>query len=203
MAYTKDLWDARIWARSDISSYVTHLTRGRDGDRKSEIDVLFEILHDKKIKGSTNSGYVKGSDPAVCFQDAPLNGIAQSIRHEFVNHEILGGKVRYTATGLMFNKEKAFMKGARPVIYDTKEYAKTMPDGEKWRLVTLDLSSHEHVVDWTHEREWRSKGDYEFDYSDAIVIVSHTDTYREFIKRADKELLSELKGIVNLATVLS
>jgi hypothetical protein len=56
------------------------MTRGRKEEGKSPLDVLFEILKDKTIKGSTNSGYISGSDPAVCFQDAPLNGIAQNIR---------------------------------------------------------------------------------------------------------------------------
>ncbi|TMN22695.1 DUF2971 domain-containing protein [Lentibacillus cibarius] len=203
MTYTNKLWEERVWARSDMSLYVTHLTRGRKEEDKSPLDVLFEILKDKKIKGSTNSGYVSGSDPAVCFQDAPLSGIAQNIRHEVINHEKLGGKERYTAIGLMFNKPLVFAKGGRPVIYETKEFAKILPSDERWRMVTLDFSSKDNIVDWTHEREWRVKGDFKFNYKNALVILPNVDTYREFIERAKGDVLKQIQGIVNLNAVIS
>lgn len=203
MKYTDQLWRERVWARSDMSSHVTHLTRGRKEEDKSPLDVLFEILKDKKIKGSTTSGYISGSDPAVCFQDAPLSGIAQNIRHEVINREKLGGKERYTATGLMFYKPFVFVRGGRPVIYETKEFAKIIPPDERWRMVTLDLSSKDNVVDWTHEREWRMKGDFKFNYENALIILESTDTYKEFIQQVENDVLKQIKGVVNLSAVIS
>ena len=80
MEYTQKLWTERMWSRSDMSMYVAHLTR--ETEELTSLDVLIKILNDKKIKGSTNSGFIRGSEKAVCFQDAPLNGLSQNVRHE-------------------------------------------------------------------------------------------------------------------------
>jgi hypothetical protein len=47
------------------------------------VDVLIQILKSKKINGSTTKpGFIIGSDKAVCFQDAPINELAQNLLHE-------------------------------------------------------------------------------------------------------------------------
>lgn len=200
MKYNARLWGDRMWSRSDMSIYLTHLTR-KNEDMKAH-EVLTKILNDKKILGSTNDGFIKGSDRAVCFQDAPLQGIAQNLRHEIRNREKLGNKTRYSATGLMFNKPYAFKKKARPVIYDTKEYGERVDNEDKWRVVTLDLNNSKEFVDWTHEREWRVKGDFEFEYSQTTVLLPGKEAYREFVKNIDDEILGSIQGIVNLNSVI-
>lgn len=58
----------RIRSRSDISAFLTHLTRPTE--TRSSIEVLIEILSQKKlILGSGREGYVI-KDKAVCLQDS-------------------------------------------------------------------------------------------------------------------------------------
>ena len=73
-----------------------------------------------------------------------------------------------------------------------------MADDEKWRVVTLDLKDKNSFIDWTHEREWRKKGDFEFDYEDAVVLLQNAKDYRKFVREIDPDILGNLKGIVNL-----
>jgi hypothetical protein len=86
----------------------------------------------------------------------------------------------------MFHKPLIFSKGGRAVIYETKEFAKMLPPDEKWRIVTFDLSNKDHYVDWTHEREWRVKGDLKFDYKDVYIILQHINIYIYRIYKASR-----------------
>ncbi|WP_135328676.1 hypothetical protein [Halobacillus salinus] len=61
-----------------MSGHVTHLKRGNGGLKA--LDVLIKILSEKKLVGSTNKRFVRGELSAVCFQDAPLHGLAQKRR---------------------------------------------------------------------------------------------------------------------------
>lgn len=110
-------------------------------------------------------------------------------------------KIRYQGFGLMFTKEYVFRKGARPVIYETKEEAKKRSPDELWRVVTLDLNKDEDFVDWTHEREWRLKGDFEFDLKDATILIPNHLAYKKLIVDLDKEILGELQGIIQMGPI--
>ncbi|MFJ9462139.1 DUF2971 domain-containing protein [Viridibacillus arvi] len=199
--YTLRKWEKRHISRTDISSYVTHLTRSKD--KLDATDVLLKILNDKKLIGSTNKGFVQGNDSAVCFQDAPISGIAQNVLHEQLNKEELGGKVRYSPSGLMFRKPYIYKKGGRPVIYENKEQARILfPENELWRVVSFDLSNEDSFIDWTHEREWRIKGDLEFTLDQVYVVLSTKQAYKKFIDKADPDILRELAGIITLEAVL-
>ncbi len=46
-----------------------------------------------------------------------------------------------------------------------------------------------------HEREWRLKGDFEFELSQAVVLLSNTTSYKLFIQNTDEKILQELSGI--------
>ncbi len=91
MAFTFSDWKERISKRSDITGMLTHLTRpsvisnqmNEKEINRASIDNLLCILKDKCINGSTTqSGFIVGNTPAVCFQDAPLYGIIQNIENE-------------------------------------------------------------------------------------------------------------------------
>lgn len=201
MKYDKKVWMERIRSRSDISGYITHLTR--ETDEMSSVDVLMKILKDKKLIGSNKDGYIRGKSQAVCFQDSPLHGVAQNINHEILNNEKLGGKIRYRATGLLFHKAYVYYRGGRPVIYDNEDYFNTMPEDQQWRFVSYNLSDPRNVIDWTHEREWRIKGDFSFVYSEVQVILPGPKSYRKFIKEIDRDILESLGGIITLGSVIS
>jgi hypothetical protein len=208
MGYDSKKWTNRMRLRSDMSCYVTHLTRASSGNGEtgyqSGIDHLLQILREKKIRGSHNiSGFINGAEPAVCFQDMPLNGVSQNVLHEQMYREDLGGKTRYEANGLSFTKGFIFEKGGRPVFYEKTHVAKKiLPKEEWWRIVNFDLSNKNRVIDWTHEREWRVKGDIEFEYEHAFILVANDQLYREFISKAEHEILENIRGITVLQHVL-
>ena len=66
--------------RSDLVKRLTNLTWGNTDDEA--FDVLWEILNDKKLMGSGNSGYIVGTDKAVCFQEIPLYSIVENLLFE-------------------------------------------------------------------------------------------------------------------------
>ncbi len=66
-----------------------------------------------------------------------------------------------------------------------------------------DLDDDNSIVDWTHEREWRKLGDFEFDLSETYVLLSQKDAYRQFMKKADKKIIEKVAGIIVLQPVLS
>ncbi|MDR3544058.1 MAG: hypothetical protein P4L69_24345 [Desulfosporosinus sp.] len=51
MAYTSDQWVKRNARRSDISVFLTHLTKS--SSYRTALDVLLKILSDKTLVGST------------------------------------------------------------------------------------------------------------------------------------------------------
>ena len=195
VAYTNDKWIKRHHARVDISSVLTHLTRGANG--KSAVEVLLKILADKTIKAG--HGYIYGNRAAVCFQDAPLVGIAQNLKFEIDMQKELGRAPRYEGVGLAIGKWKAFERGARPVLYEQAKVAKKiLPADEYWRIVGLDLTNSDKVYDWTHEREWRVAGDFKFEYGEIALIVASSKMYRELIDKAPAELLKAIGGVTVL-----
>lgn len=206
MAYTKDDWKRRIAERNDMSTSLIHLTREKP--TQTQIDVLYTILRDKKINGSTtSSGFIVGSEKAVCFQDAPLYSICQNTFFEQKKMEQdKTYKLRYRAFGLLFDKQFAYKKGARPVIYEKTDIAKTfLPSSEYWRIVNFNLENDGSIIDWTHEREWRIKGDFEFELSDVTIIVIRQSHIKELISKFKNEgidLMNEIKGIVTLEHLL-
>lgn len=205
MAYTKDDWEKRIAERSDMSTSLIHLTKGNS--TQTVIDVLYSILKNKKIKGSTTSGFIVGNEKAVCFQDAPLYSICQNTFFEQKKREKdVNYKLRYRAFGLLFDKQFMYNKGARPVIYEKTEIAKAfLPSREHWRIVNFNLESDTSIIDWTHEREWRIKGNFEFELSNVTILAIRQDTIKTLISKFNDEginLMNEIKGIVTLEHLL-
>lgn len=204
MSYSAENWTERIRNRSDMSSFLYHLTRG--SDNLDTFDVLIKILNEKTIKGSTTStGFIVGSNKAVCFQDTTAYGLCQNSYHEQKLRE--GNdklKVRYRPIGLAFKKTIVYGKGGRPVIYEKTETAKKLLDEDEWwRIVNFDLSDPNKIIDWTHEREWRVKGDFKFNLNDAFVILVNNAAYKAFISKVDNNILKNIAGIVVLDPILT
>lgn len=203
MEYKK--WRERYKNRNDISSRLTHLTKGNTPDEA--FCTLLKILDEKTVNGSTtDTGFIIGRKPAVCLQEAPLNAIAENLQYEKAIREEVNGKVRYSAFGIRFNKAWIYSKGGRPVIYEEKEkMKKLLSEEEHWRIVNYDLSNLGHMIDWTHEREWRVPGNLEFEYGNIEVLVASNVYYRKFIEyciQNDKtNMLKEINGIVVMNTI--
>lgn len=207
MAYNLDEWKARIAERSDMSTSLVHLTRENGND--DTFNVLYKILKSKKLIGSsTASGFICGNNTAVCFQDVPLNSICQNVYYEQKRiKDKKDKKIRYRAIGLLFQKDYVFKKGGRPVIYDKSQDAKEyLPEEEWWRIVNMNFNDKENIVDWSHEREWRLKGDFEFELGEATILVINYSSLKSIVERIKKEdgidIRDKIKGIVSLTNVL-
>jgi len=206
MSYTKEDWKNRLTDRSDLSTSLVHLTK--EGNSTTVIENLFKILNEKKLNGSTTqTGFIIGPNSAVCFQDTPFYGVAQNILFEQkINKENNISKVRYRAVGLAFEKEYVFNKGGRPVLYEKTAQAKSiLPQEEWWRIVNFDLSNQSSIIDWTHEREWRCKNDFDFDISEVTILLANEYQYRQFMKKCENDgldLHQKIKGIVVMNQIL-
>ena len=151
-------------ARPDLSPYLIHLTR--QTEQKSGFLVLQHIIfHDKMLKGSDKTGFIKGSTPAVCFMDIPLF----SLKYLFT----LNNARRYEPYGIFVKKETAYLNGARPVYYMSQEEENEFfgsRTADKWRIVKLDVNDtnaeEPDWICWTQEREWRCPNQYKLDSDD-------------------------------------
>jgi hypothetical protein len=211
MGYNYTTWKNRMSERQDLSSSLVHLTRKVDEDeiKMSAVDVLLKILRDKKIIGSDpRKAFIHGNQKAVCFQDAPLYSIAQNLAFERKFSKENKTRHRYSGCGLVFSKYYLFQGGARPVIYDKPEEAKRYLSSESdfYRIVSFDMSKLDNVVDWSHEREWRLAGDFEFRTDWAAVLLETREDYKEFITKCSQpensEILGQVCGIIVLDALL-
>ncbi len=198
-----DEWRERFKHRNDITSRITHLTNGDTNEKAFEN--LLNILKDKKIKGGL--GYVNGNTPVVCLQEAPLYSIAENLMYEkSLREESKSNKSRYRAFGLRFVKIFIYRMGGRPVIYENaKEMRKIIPASEYWRLVDMQLSDLDNLIDWSHEREWRVKNELCFEYTNTEIIVPSNTYYKKLITYCDDnnrmDILREVNGIVTMNSI--
>lgn len=199
-------WRKRFKNRVDLSSRVTHLTKGDTDDEAFEN--LISILEEKCIRASkTGSNFINGDIPAVCLQEAPLIAIAENLQYEEkLREEDEKQRIRYLGFGIRFHKDFIYQNNGIPVIYDDTNQAKEyLHKSDWWRIVRLDLSDENHMIDWTHEREWRVPGDLLFDYSQCEIIVPSPVYYHKFVeyclKNNREEILLEIQGIVVMASV--
>ena len=197
----QSLWQKRLRKRSDMVTRVTHLTRGETDDEA--FDVLRKILVEKKLIANNKNGFNVGGAEVCCFQEIPLLSIAENLRYEKDN----GWEgMRYSPFGLRFLKVDLYRNGGRPVIYgDSEELKKILDESDYWRIVKMDLSNRDRVVDWSHEREWRINRDYSFEYSDTEIIVSSPLYYHKLIdwciKSEHMDILQQVNGIVVLSSI--
>lgn len=159
--------------RGDITNALVHLTKPSNG--LTALEVLCKILNDGLLIGSGKDGYVKGPSRAVCFTETPLS----ALKH-FASNEIGLGGAKYCFYGIAINKKAAFEQGARPVIYLPDEESKWIPEEERWRHVRYEYGR----VDWTYEREWRRRGDFDITLPPGIYIICWQAFEISIIERA-------------------
>jgi hypothetical protein len=155
--------------RPDITHALIHLI----GDRRSTgglsaDEALYSILRGGVIKGSGEEGFIKGPNRAVCLTEMPLSSVKYFVQNTYHKHN-------YKYFGIALSKVKGWKAGARPVIYLPDDEANWIPDDERWRHMKFNFGD----VDFTHEREWRMKGDLKLQGFGFYVIVPN----REYEKR--------------------
>ncbi len=158
---------------SDLSRWLVHLTR-------SEED-LISILKSGRIEAPIPYGagkrysIVRNRHRSVCLTEIPL-------------HE-LGRMTTKRPWGIVFDKERLRAKfNAQPVWYVSDpspqwdalnaamQEAHSNVDSPIWKLtpfIERVRSRHNKVPnDWRWEREWRVRGDLEFDLAEVAMIVA-------------------------------
>lgn len=201
MIKNKQEWLKSYRHRSDVSTYLTHLTRGENGKTSSQ--VLKKILEDRKIIANNKRSFVVGNSNVVSFMDNSLSGVTQQTYFNFIKSKE-GTELEYKPIGLTFDKKYAFAKGARPVFYEKEEVAKEiLNQKEWWRIVDFDLSNQEAMIDRTMEREWRFNNDFEFDLEEVAIVIPSLSNYDVLKQSFGEEILSKVKGVVILEPFLS
>lgn len=145
--------------RPDLTPYLIHLTKNtKENDKYSAYDNLLSILKEGEIWGSDNSGFVKGrGNTATCFMDIPFSSLKYILNEENSSPS----HPRYEPYGIFVEKNYAYKKGVRPVLYLSDEEVDNLniPKKELWRVVRLEVHNKDWIS-WVHEREWRCKGNF-------------------------------------------
>ena len=210
MGINSTFWKERHLSRRDLTTQIVHLTKPsiEEGTKHNSLINLLRILKSRTIFGSTTeTGFIIGNTPAVCFQDIPLHYLEKNLKYEkHLRENSSNKKIRYSSTGLIFSKPYIYAKKGRPVIYESTQKAKRiLPPSEYWRIVNFDLSDTKNIVDWTHEREWRIPGDFKFELKEVTIVVSSLFQFQKLKSilknRQEKsgiDYLSEVKSVVTL-----
>ena len=167
--------------RPDISYYLAHFTKDKineDSTRIPASKILLKILTDKKIIASTINWT---GTPCTCFTESPW-------------FSLLAHAQEYSPYGIGFEKPRIFAAGGAPVYYVRCDRFQT----QNWNSDILkkpfstpffpvytpqekiDRYPPHKVVDFSHEREWRIKGDFSFEYDQIsfVVLKSYWDYER-------------------------
>jgi hypothetical protein len=142
-------------ARFDISNWVIHRTSTLERLKQIlqcgyiQADVGGRIKWSGKYYGAYTPT-IRGQHPAVavCFTEQPLLGFTQSWRI---------ARARYQPYGIALHKHNLFRYGGRPVIYGDETLYKRLSEEDQYLFVCYAPIPFSKPVDWTHEREWRTK----------------------------------------------
>lgn len=132
--------------RDDLSDRLIHLTKGEPSDA---LATLMSIISDRKLIG--NTGFIKGKHRCVCFSEAPISKIGFLLAHP-------RGEIKYKPYGVMFKKKTIYVKGGRPVFYQSEQDYSKLPPELQHLHVRFDLS-YSPPTDHSWEREWRLRVD--------------------------------------------
>jgi len=140
-------------SRSDLSQVLVHFTKEMTPNVKP-FDILRNILNMGRVLAS-KAEYITRyySDGTACFYDVPHQNWSQLINTN---------PSRRRGYGIIVMKVDFWHKGGRPAIYTENFDPFFWPESERYRISPLDLCKQPYPYDWTHEREWRIRGDFYF-----------------------------------------
>lgn len=156
--------------RPDLSPFLVHLTKNTKIENGcSAFDNLVNILRKGVVRGSdTTKGFIKGPHGAACFMDIPFFSLKYVLNAKNTDRS----RPRYEPYGIVVSKAYAYDRGCRPVLYLSNEEVSALkvPRGELWRVVRFE-GADGYAVNWVHEREWRSKRNFELPSGLRAVLV--------------------------------
>lgn len=194
--------------RPDFSNYLVHFTT--EGSPKGGIennpvgdicnisayDRLISILNERIIRASSMPW--TGAH-AVCFTECPWTsllahtevyspyGIGFAKKMVFAKH---GGPAIYMRTDL-FNKQKR--KGA----FDESVWSFITPFSPYYRPWPMKMTKYDiGDCDYTHEREWRTPQDFQFEYKQIAFIILNSYLDMEKFPEELKDAIGREKFIL-------
>lgn len=197
MRNSKDAAALPFLERPDLTPFLIHLTKNtKEDDDHSAFENLVSILRTGEIWGSSNEGYVKGPHSAACFMDIPF----LSLKYVLNDRNTKPDRPRYEPYGIVVSKEYAYREGCRPVLYlSNREITDlAIPRSQLWRVVRLE-GVEDGAVNWSHEREWRAKGDFELPGEVRAVLVksmSDAERLKKILKREGDDFASTPATII-------
>jgi len=183
--------------RPDLSPFIVHLTKA--SATGSAFDNLLSILEDGEIHGSSKTkGFIKGPNKATCFMDIPLHSLKYVINKSNTDRK----SPRYGSCGILVSKNFAYNSGARPVLYLSGQELSDLkiPTREHWRVVRFEGVSNQ-AIGWSHEREWRIKGNLKLPPEPLTVFVKNSvqaSKLAEVLKKAPERFKAVPRSIIPL-----
>lgn len=166
-------------SRPDQSFFLAHFTKNGDKytgeekenssfDEMSARQRLISILQDRTIKASTVPQVKK---KVVCFTECPWGSL---LRHA----------ENYSPYGIGFTKKLIYSRKGNPVLYVNPHLFKSQQwDENLYSFINPFLPKYANekekhtepfkgkAVDYTHEREWRLKKDFSFQYIYVVFVI--------------------------------
>lgn len=159
--------------KPDSTHYLAHFTKdgnpvgdGRHYQGMRARDRLVSILKEKTIHSSTMPWT---NTRAVCFTESPWSSLLDHSKN-------------YSPYGIGFAKETVFNKGGNPVWYINSELYRSKrwsPDDKitgfltpfSPRYASGERKLDNKIVDYSHEREWRTLDDFSFSYGEISFVI--------------------------------
>jgi hypothetical protein len=189
--------------RPDLSPFLIHLTKNtKTDDDFSAFDNLVNILKTGEIWASDKKkGFIKGTNGASCFMDVPFMSLKYILNKDTANPE----HPKYEPFGIVITKDNAYSKGARPVLYLSNKEIKEIgvSDEELWRVVRFE-GVETKEINWTHEREWRAKGNFKLPFEPIAALVrglKDVQELRSLIEKQPSKFKLKPKSIIPINVV--
>jgi hypothetical protein len=197
---TKDIRNI-ISRRSDLSTFIVHLTR--DEDTQCAKEKLKSIIQSWTIQARSSFGAAKdksqagNSQKCVCFTETPLEYIYLMLEN------IEGRKYQFAPYGVAITKKLARKGGVNPVWYvditpghdwlmkpindlisnlngtfDQSPFSKITPFIEQMGSGANRETSQAYRKEFWWEREWRHQGD--FLLPNHVLLICREEDFQEF-----------------------
>jgi len=191
------LWDSACIAGSEWP-FLAHCTRGNSGPLPEEsperyidrvwsrgsipeclpLSTLQQILDEQRI--AANSRLTRTGDSFVSFSAVPLADLLS--RRQFRSHL---GRWDWEPYGILVRRDALQSLGARPVIYGDEADFKCLDENDRDYFQPRGTKTARKLQDWSSEKEWRLRGDFNFRDlpRNAILLFAATQSQAHQIAR--------------------
>lgn len=203
--------------KNDVASFLVHLTRNVEnyGDARNNLQ---NILNTKKIFAFNCKGMFYNlkeywlETKSVCFSEIPLTHIKYAL-------EMPGRDIKFEPYGLVFTQEYLQSRGANPVMYlntylseEIKNAITDLINKPELRssiekiiafFDTFGMDGGQKTYDFFWEREWRFRGDLDFDYSDVLLGICKDEDIAFFSEKYPIKFISPFMSVEEIIKTLS